>query len=35
VALCPPLIITDDQVDEVFTKLERALDQTRDWLKSA
>ncbi len=32
VAVCPPLIITADQVDEVFTKLERALDETRDWL---
>lgn len=31
-ALCPPLIITEDQVDEVFTKLERALDETRTWL---
>lgn len=27
-ALCPPLIITDDQVDEIFTKLEAALDDT-------
>lgn len=32
IALCPPLIITVDQVDELFSKLERALDQTRDWL---
>ncbi len=29
VALCPPLIITEDQVDEVFTKLNKALDETR------
>ena len=28
VALCPPLVITDAQVDELFTKLERALDGT-------
>ena len=27
-ALCPPLIITTDQVDELFTKMERALDET-------
>ncbi len=27
-ALCPPLVITDTQVDELFTKLERALDET-------
>ncbi|MDZ7668033.1 MAG: aminotransferase class III-fold pyridoxal phosphate-dependent enzyme [Gammaproteobacteria bacterium] len=31
-ALCPPLIITDKQVDEVFSKLEKALDETRAWL---
>src|SRR5690606_33203052 len=28
VALCPPLIITDAQVDELFTKLEKSLDET-------
>ncbi len=28
-ALCPPLIITDEQVDEVFSKLEAALDETQ------
>jgi 4-aminobutyrate--pyruvate transaminase len=33
VALCPPLIITEDQVDEVFTKLTKALDETRTWLR--
>ena len=27
-ALCPPLIITDAQVDEMFDKFERALDTT-------
>lgn len=32
VALCPPLIITVDQVDEVFVKLTRALDETAAWL---
>ncbi|MGA1370001.1 MAG: aminotransferase [Pseudomonadales bacterium] len=31
-ALCPPLIISDAQVDELFTKLTRALDETLDWL---
>ena len=31
-ALCPPLIITDKQVDELFGKLEKALDDTREWL---
>ena len=28
VALCPPLVIDDKQVDELFGKLERALDDT-------
>ena len=28
VALCPPLVITDAQVDELLTKLARALDDT-------
>jgi 4-aminobutyrate--pyruvate transaminase len=27
-AVCPPLIITDTQIDELFDKLERALDAT-------
>ncbi|MFW6094458.1 MAG: aminotransferase [Pseudomonadota bacterium] len=27
-ALCPPLIVTEDHVDEIFTKLEAALDDT-------
>jgi 4-aminobutyrate--pyruvate transaminase len=28
VAFCPPLIITEPQVDEMFDKFERALDTT-------
>jgi len=32
IALCPPLIITAAQVDELFAKLERSLDQTLAWL---
>jgi 4-aminobutyrate--pyruvate transaminase len=32
-ALCPPLIITEDQVDEVFTRLETSLDETHAWLR--
>ena len=32
VAICPPLIISEDQVDELFTKLERALDDTLAWV---
>ena len=31
-AVCPPLIISDAQVDELFTKLEQALDETLAWL---
>jgi 4-aminobutyrate--pyruvate transaminase len=31
-AVCPPLIITADQIDELFSKLERALDETLAWL---
>ena len=27
IALCPPLIISADQVDELFSKLEAALDE--------
>ncbi|MFQ5626594.1 MAG: aminotransferase class III-fold pyridoxal phosphate-dependent enzyme, partial [Methyloligellaceae bacterium] len=34
-ALCPPLIITQDQINEMFDLLERALDRTRDHLKAA
>ena len=32
VAICPPLIITESQVDELFDKLEGALDDTLDWV---
>jgi len=31
-AVCPPLIITDAQVDELFTKLAKSLDETWTWL---
>jgi 4-aminobutyrate--pyruvate transaminase len=31
-AMCPPLILTEAQVDELFTKLERALDETLSWV---
>ncbi len=31
-AICPPLIITHDQVDELFSKLELALNETLAWL---
>jgi 4-aminobutyrate--pyruvate transaminase len=32
IAICPPLIITDKQVDEIFSKLETSLDETLAWL---
>jgi 4-aminobutyrate---pyruvate transaminase len=31
-ALCPPLIISEAQVHEIFDKLTIALDETREWL---
>ncbi|MDE0063435.1 MAG: aminotransferase [Gammaproteobacteria bacterium] len=31
-AICPPLIVTEDQVGEIFDKLERALDDTLNWV---
>jgi len=33
-AMCPPLIITEDQVNEMFDCLERGLDRARDHLKA-
>jgi 4-aminobutyrate--pyruvate transaminase len=31
-ALCPPLIISDAQIDEIFSKLELALNETLAWV---
>ena len=31
-AICPPLVVTEDQVGEIFDKLERALDDTLAWV---
>jgi 4-aminobutyrate--pyruvate transaminase len=33
IACCPPLIITEDQVHELFDKLGRALDETLEWIR--
>jgi 4-aminobutyrate--pyruvate transaminase len=33
IAMCPPFIVTPNQVDEIFTKLERGLDDTLAWAK--
>ncbi|MCC5979781.1 MAG: aspartate aminotransferase family protein [Salinarimonas sp.] len=32
IALCPPLIITEEEIDALFDRLERALDKTLDWV---
>ncbi len=32
IVFCPPLIITPDQIDELFTKFEKSLNETRDWI---
>ena len=31
IAICPPLIISPEEIDELFDKLTRALDRTLDW----
>jgi 4-aminobutyrate---pyruvate transaminase len=31
--LCPPLIITDAEINELFDRLTRALDKTLDWVR--
>ena len=28
---CPPMIITEDQTDEMFTRFQTALDRTLEW----
>jgi 4-aminobutyrate--pyruvate transaminase len=33
VSLCPPLVITEEEIDEMFDRLTRALDRTLDWAK--
>jgi 4-aminobutyrate--pyruvate transaminase len=34
VAFCPPLIITAAEIEEMFTRYERALDKTLNWAKA-
>jgi len=31
--MCPPLIITEGEIDELFDRLTRALDKTLDWVR--
>jgi 4-aminobutyrate--pyruvate transaminase len=33
IAFCPPLIISDAEITEMFDRVERALDRTLDWVK--
>ncbi len=33
IAFCPPLIITDSQIEELFDRFARALDETEEWVK--
>ena len=33
VSVCPPMIITPAEIDELFDRLSRALDRTLDWAK--
>jgi 4-aminobutyrate--pyruvate transaminase len=32
ITLCPPLVISAAEIDELFDKLGRALDKTQDWV---
>jgi 4-aminobutyrate--pyruvate transaminase len=32
-AFCPPLIITEPQIDDLFDRFEQALDDTHKWVK--
>ncbi|TKT81172.1 aminotransferase [Aquamicrobium sp. LC103] len=32
IALCPPMIIKEDELDELFDRLEKALDDTEAWV---
>lgn len=33
VSVCPPLVITPQEIDELFDRLGRALDRTLDWVR--
>jgi 4-aminobutyrate--pyruvate transaminase len=33
IALCPPFIVTEAQIDEIFTALARGLDDTLEWAR--
>jgi 4-aminobutyrate---pyruvate transaminase len=33
ISICPPLVISEDEIDQLFDRLGRALDRTLDWAK--
>ena len=33
-AFCPPMIITEAEIDEMFAPVEAALDATLDWARA-
>jgi 4-aminobutyrate--pyruvate transaminase len=33
IALCPPLVITEAEINELFDRFTRGLDKTLDWAK--
>ncbi len=34
VSICPPLVITESEIDEMFDRIGRALDRTHDWART-
>jgi 4-aminobutyrate--pyruvate transaminase len=34
IALCPPLVITEAEINELFDRLERGLNKTLDWVRT-
>ena len=34
IALCPPLVISESEIDEMFDRLTRGLNRTLDWVKA-
>ena len=34
IAVCPPLVITEAEVNELFDRFARGLDKTLDWAKT-
>ena len=33
IALCPPLVSSDDEIGEIFSRYSKSLDETLDWVK--